>query len=63
MLAARFVAMLRSITLDDDDLEIAERACRSLAKTYKRDAAKQANPERPIQCSRTRLGVNGWPSG
>jgi hypothetical protein len=32
------------VTLTDEDLEIAEQACRSLAATYRRDAERQSNP-------------------
>lgn len=32
------------MTLTDEDLEITERACRSLAATYRGDAERQGNP-------------------
>jgi hypothetical protein len=32
------------VTLTDEDLEIAEQACRGLAATYRRDAERQKNP-------------------
>ena len=44
MLTARFAAMMWLVTLSADDLENAERACRSLAATYHRDAERHQNP-------------------
>jgi hypothetical protein len=37
-------AMMRRVPISDDDLELAERACRSLAATYRRGAEGQSNP-------------------
>lgn len=39
----RFMVM-RRVHLSDDDLELAEQACRALAERYRRDAEQQRNP-------------------
>lgn len=39
-----FVMVMRRIHLTDEDLSMAEQACRSLAQRHIDDAAKQSNP-------------------
>ena len=36
--------MMRRVHLTDEDLEIAEDACRGLANRYRRDAERHSNP-------------------
>jgi len=36
--------MMRRVHLSDEDLQITEQACRSLAARYRRDAERQKNP-------------------
>lgn len=44
MLATIAALMMRRVHLTDDDLQIAEQACRALAERYRQDAQRQRNP-------------------
>ena len=41
---ATLVAMLRRISVEDDDLALAAAGCRALAFRYREDAKRQKNP-------------------
>jgi hypothetical protein len=44
MLAATFATMMCRIHISDEDLQLTEQACRSMAARYRRDAERQQNP-------------------